>query len=349
MARLQGCKLEEEVVIAAAENKNCEILSLLLDRRGNEIIITEDIAEVTARFGYKSTMAMLLERRGSDFEITPQLLRGAISNSHNSKAMLTVLLEQSGSQVTITEELLEQIAGNAYNGSELMGVVLDLRGDEIEITERVLQSAAANNGDGVKVLQVLFDQVGKLEITDHVVMTAATSGLDNTLKFLEKVSDFGDEKHKWFDISHLSGAVKAGDIKAVRRLVQDETPLDIPDTDGNTPLWWASRHGYTDIVQILLATKAVNVNVQGQYGETPLFTAATRGFPEAVQLLLDYGARQDIKPILGAESPLEFVRSLGHHRIVDILTKHQQQVQPKDEAASDIEGSLMVRRRRKTY
>ena len=321
--RLQASKLEEMVLMAAALNENSGILALLLDRRGDEIMITGNIAEATAKSGFKNTMEMLLDRRGSEIEITQQLLQNAASNYWDGKAMFAMLLERSGNQVIITEEFLETIAGNAGHGSALMRLVLDVYRDEIEITEHVLRSAAANNHDGVSVLKLLSDRFNDLEITDSVIIAAASTGFNRTLKFLEKLSDFGGENQKWFGISRLSHAATFGDTAAIKQAVQDRIPLDTPDKWGNTPLWWASRGGHTETVRILLVTEAVNVDVQGRHGRTPLFMAAIRNFPEIAQLLLDYGARQDITSIPEAESPLEAAQRRAHHQIVEILTEHQ--------------------------
>jgi ankyrin repeat protein len=55
-------------------------------------------------------------------------------------------------------------------------------------------------------------------------------------------------------------------------------------------LWKALQCGCKEVVEDLLATSAINVNVQNSAGETPLLWAAAFGYSEIVQLLLDYSA-----------------------------------------------------------
>ncbi len=68
-------KITEEVVKAAAGNWKSvkDAMALLLEKRGSDIIVTEEMAKAAAwnnmRSG-KEVMTLLLEKRGSDVEIT---------------------------------------------------------------------------------------------------------------------------------------------------------------------------------------------------------------------------------------------------------------------------------------
>ncbi|MCJ1332012.1 hypothetical protein MMC10_008704 [Thelotrema lepadinum] len=327
---LQAFELSEKILIAAARNENSEILALILDRRGHDIVITEKIAMETAKSGFSNTMVLLLDRRSSEIDITQGLLQRAARNFWDGKAMLTVLLEQSENQVMITEDFLETVAGNEGHGSAIMELLLDLRQNKIDITEKVLRAAATNFRNGKNILKLVSERVDNVKLTDSVMMAAASNGFEDILELLSNMSDSSNDKDKWFGISQLRHVAEVGEVNVVRQLVKNRVPLDNPDRYGNTPLWWASRSGRTEVVQILLATKAVNVNAQGRLDRTPLFVAALHGFAEIVQLLLDHGARQDAKPNLYGETPLSIARERRHDRIVDILTKHQERARPID-------------------
>ena len=59
-----------------------EVMALLLDRRGDQIQITEDVVEAAARNrgDGEEVMALLLDRRGDQIQITEDVVKAAASN-----------------------------------------------------------------------------------------------------------------------------------------------------------------------------------------------------------------------------------------------------------------------------
>ena len=57
-------------------------MALLLDRRGDQIQITEDVVKAAASNGWngKEVMALLLDRRGDQIQITEDVVKAAASN-----------------------------------------------------------------------------------------------------------------------------------------------------------------------------------------------------------------------------------------------------------------------------
>jgi ankyrin repeat protein len=109
--------------------------------------------------------------------------------------------------------------------------------------------------------------------------------------------------HNWVCIAQLCAAAKAGRTTTVLPLLKQGTPPDKKDVRSTTPLWPAASNGHTDIVQVLLATNAVDVNAESDAQRTPILWAATDGHVEIVKLLLAHGARQDYTDEDG-QSPL---------------------------------------------
>jgi ankyrin repeat protein len=109
-----------------------------------------------------------------------------------------------------------------------------------------------------------------------------------------------------------------GDAKTVLRLVEEHIPPDQKDIRGTTPLWQAAARGHKDVVQVLLATKVVNVNAKSIAQRTPIFWAAANGHIEVVRLLLDHGARHDYKDADG-QSPLEISQARRQRELADVL------------------------------
>jgi len=65
------------------------------------------------------------------------------------------------------------------------------------------------------------------------------------------------------------------------------------DSNGYTPLAWAARNGYDEMVKMLLGWETVNPDKPNNSGQTPLSLAACYGHEGVVRLLLD---RQDVNP-----------------------------------------------------
>lgn len=76
------------------------------------------------------------------------------------------------------------------------------------------------------------------------------------------------------------------------------------------------------MVEILLATAAVNVNVQDKFGRSPLFMAAANGHSEVVRLLLDHGAKPNPRDKKG-RSPFSITKRNYHASTVALVAGHE--------------------------
>lgn len=93
-----------------------------------------------------------------------------------------------------------------------------------------------------------------------------------------------------------------------------------PSLQGIRPLAASVQRNHTEIVQMLLDTKRVNVNGRSR-SETPLYMAAKSGSLEMVTALLEAGAGPNIEA--GIErSALQVACSEGSAHIVEVLLKY---------------------------
>jgi ankyrin repeat protein len=69
-------------------------------------------------------------------------------------------------------------------------------------------------------------------------------------------------------------------------------PVDIEDTDGNTPLMLAAYHGHATTVAMLLERRA-DVDRRNHRDQAPVAGALFKGEDEVVRLLVDAGADLD--------------------------------------------------------
>jgi ankyrin repeat protein len=111
-------------------------------------------------------------------------------------------------------------------------------------------------------------------------------------------------------------AVKAGDLAAVRALVQKQADVNAREADGTTALHWAVRAADQSALDLLVAAGA-DVNAANRYGVTPLSLAAKGRSAAIVAALLKAGA--DLK---AAETTLPDGQTLLMHaaRVGDVAT-----------------------------
>ncbi|KAH6970504.1 hypothetical protein BKA56DRAFT_678495 [Ilyonectria sp. MPI-CAGE-AT-0026] len=171
-----GGNVTARVAHAAAGNyrNGKEVMALLLDRRGDDIPVTEEVVKTAAgnSGNGKEVMALLLDRRGDDIPVTEEVVKAAAGNYQDGKEMMALLLDRRGGDITITEEVVKAAARNSGDGGEVMALLLDQRGDEITVTEEMV-SIIANKLDE-EVMTMLLDRRGdQITITEEVVKAAA--------------------------------------------------------------------------------------------------------------------------------------------------------------------------------
>ena len=106
---------------------------------------------------------------------------------------------------------------------------------------------------------------------------------------------------------------------------------EIPNQDGETPLFTAASQGFEKIVRILLeqklSTSCVNSKVDKLAGQTALIAAARRGNVSICQLLLDNGA--DIEtPDHQGRTALYAASQEGHIKTVNLLLQLGADLEP---------------------
>jgi ankyrin repeat protein len=109
-----------------------------------------------------------------------------------------------------------------------------------------------------------------------------------------------------------------GHVETVERLLAAGAEVDAVDQGGYTALLLAASNNHTVVMQQLLAQGAmIDVKEQTQ-GYTPLIWATHRGHQEAVALLLERGADTTL-PDFEAKTAADHAREQGHGQILELL------------------------------
>jgi hypothetical protein len=116
------------VVKAAVGNSQSgkEVMMLLLEKRGAEVQITEEVVKAAVRNSQSGKEVMMLSE----------------GNSQSGKNIMMLLLEKRAAEIPVTEEVLIEIAKNCDH--QVMMVLLEKRGAEIQITEEVPKASVGN-------------------------------------------------------------------------------------------------------------------------------------------------------------------------------------------------------------
>ena len=143
------------------------------------------------------------------------------------------------------------------------------------------------------------DNATALHVSTH------NGNFDLVALIVKKASADPDRLHKFLDTRHSSGRTALIDcaegnrLSCLNLLLEYGADYTIPGNAGNTPLMWASRAGFDEVVDALLRKAKDNstnkprhfqdfINHRNGLGETALFFAARDNRLSTVQLLLEY-------------------------------------------------------------
>lgn len=106
------------------------------------------------------------------------------------------------------------------------------------------------------------------------------------------------------EVDELIEAIRNRDITAVKRLLQDDFPVNNKESSGRTPLMIASGLGYAEIVDCLLAAGADVHILDSVMGASALHYAAQGGSVEVAKRLLEHGAHLNLQSPTHGMTPL---------------------------------------------
>ena len=117
--------------------------------------------------------------------------------------------------------------------------------------------------------------------------------------------------------SDLLNAARNGEEDNLEALIDAGADVNIPDSDGNTPLFLAAMSCNEQCVQLLLKSGA-DVNLTNKRGANALIYAAKNKMLQSVEWLIEAGADVNIKTKCNP-TPLLYAAERGHKEILKVL------------------------------
>lgn len=112
-----------------------------------------------------------------------------------------------------------------------------------------------------------------------------------------------------------------GDLEKVKIIIsRDHAQVNILDNSDQSPLYYASAAGHTEIVKFLLAHGA-NIEAGNDKDETPLAKAARFNHYDTVKTLLEHGAETNCRDFLG-RTPLHEATVQSGKEMIDLLISY---------------------------
>ena len=129
--------------------------------------------------------------------------------------------------------------------------------------------------------------------------------------------------------SPLHWASEEGALDVMKTLVEAGADVRATDNNADTCFTLAAYFGQTETVRYLVGLPGVEVNHRDNYNETALHWAAEKEYTDMVQVLLDAGADIDIKNNDG-RSPLHWASEGGALDVVKMLVRAGANVRSSD-------------------
>jgi hypothetical protein len=176
-----GLNFPEEVLEAAAENFDHEVLEFLLRGSGQDMIITDAVVENAFRNHRRLVLAVVVRHRA--IEVTETVVSavtgtpiGSFEGATPGREKTLILLKREPVSILVTDALLAHMVGNL--DKEVVVLFFDRAPNKIIVTPALLEAAATNCRYGKKVLEFLLDQEEpgtRIQISESV-FTAASGG-----------------------------------------------------------------------------------------------------------------------------------------------------------------------------
>ncbi|XP_076937554.1 protein VAPYRIN-like [Bidens hawaiensis] len=165
---------------------------------------------------------------------------------------------------------------------------------------------------------------------EHMVNLLIQKGANKNIQNRDKKTAYdvaAEHGHtRLYDVLGLADtlcvATRKGDIKTIKRVIQNGVTLNGPDQNGWTVLHRASFKGWADITRVLIKN-GVDIDARDEDGYTALHCAVESGHVDVIELLVKNGADVEARTNKGATA-MQIAKSLSYIGIIRVLMDSSQ-------------------------
>lgn len=141
-----------------------EAMADLVGQQGGFTDVSEKLIIRLASVFDEKPMEFLLDARGGQATMTENIVEAAAGNINCAKQMMELLLNRKGHQVFVTEKVLKAAAGNQGHGDAVIHLLLKRRAEQVVVTEDIFAAATERS------MMVLLEWEGcHLTLTERVI------------------------------------------------------------------------------------------------------------------------------------------------------------------------------------
>lgn len=203
--------------------------------------------------------------------------------------------------------------------------------------------------DSIEIADLLISHGAYINTRDNygntLLMIASERGHKKLVKYLIENHNTLINANNREGLSALHFAIQNGHTEIVELLIYNRANIYNPMPDGLSPIFEATKKGFTRIVNILLK-EGVNPNAKiPKTGTSLLGIASAYGSLSMVQTLVTYGANLNTPNKLGIP-PIFLAVAKGHSEIVEYLLQQDENITMKTETGISIEDVVSVHDRK---
>ncbi|UKZ68921.1 uncharacterized protein TrAtP1_009939 [Trichoderma atroviride] len=321
----------------AAQHGHADTVNLLLENGASANLVSDD--------GTKTT-ALHLAVRVADLDIIKALIqRGADATARESSGYNAVALSAEGGfdeliRFFMTDYINVQMVQDTIHGGNKPLHLAAMYGHTSMCKFLVQQQADVKAVNGNDETPLLLAAKGEFWGTVGLLLNIEKQSRGDPKKTRE-ISSNGEES----ETEAVDGAstTAEGYVQSAKALLDKTTATDPVDSEGNTALHLASRHGHAELVCVLLDSEKFSKDLPNEGGMTAMHLAAREGYTEAVAIILEHEGSAEITNADG-DTPMHIAAAKGYINVVELLCAKNPSI--RYERNSDNETPLILAAKR---
>jgi len=205
--RLNNIEIDEEFIGVIAGGK-IEAMELLLEKGGEEVLITQKVPITAIRQADDpQIISLLLKRRDAGTAIDEDILLAASQRLSKGSEIMRILLDECGPDTTIDDEILQEIVQNRYEGLDMMKLLLSRQQTGFVVTQKIFNYAARYNNQ--EMMELLVNNANSFE----------TSITEQSLIAIADNFDYGDDLIEYlFDLKGHDLSVSEDSLVSIAKI-----------------------------------------------------------------------------------------------------------------------------------